>query len=190
MLIPQPDPFTITDLENTPDDGRRYEIEDGRLSVTPHPAPVHNWIADQLQHLLSDAAPPEEYVITSVGVRLNSDQQFRIPDVTVAALHPITAGPYYNVPEVLAVVEVVAPMTRLMDRITKPAVYAEAGIPCMWRVETDPFPGQLSNEQLPVIFVYRLTTAGAELVARLSAGTVGTAPLPFPVTFDPAVLVE
>lgn len=36
------------------------------------------------------------------------------------------------------VVEVVSPRSRKTDRFTKPAKYAEAGIPLMWRVELAP----------------------------------------------------
>jgi Uma2 family endonuclease len=39
--------------------------------------------------------------------------------------------------EVLLAVEIVSPTSVGMDRITKPAIYAGAGIPCYWRVETD-----------------------------------------------------
>ena len=40
--------------------------------------------------------------------------------------------------EVLLVVEVVSPGSTTMDRITKPRLYAHAGIPHYWRIETHP----------------------------------------------------
>lgn len=183
-------PFTVADLADTPDDGRRYEIQNGVLFVTPPPHVRHNSIADQLWALLRTAAPPDVFVYTASGVTLGSDEEFRIPDVIVTTVHHRDVSRYHDASQVLAAVEIVSPGSRTIDRVTKPAVYSAAGIPCLWRVETDRFPGQLPGEQLPVVFVYRLTSDGGELVARLSAGSVGTAPLPFPVAFDPATLLD
>src|ERR1044072_8348809 len=42
----------------------------------------------------------------------------------------------YLVTQGLAV-EIVSPTSQSMDRITKPALYARAGIPYYWRIETD-----------------------------------------------------
>ena len=44
---------------------------------------------------------------------------------------------HYLPTEVLLAVEIVSPGSLAMDRILKPALYAEAGIPYFWRVETD-----------------------------------------------------
>jgi Uma2 family endonuclease len=38
---------------------------------------------------------------------------------------------------VVLAVEIVSPTSQSMDRITKPALYAAAGIPFYWRIETD-----------------------------------------------------
>lgn len=183
-------PFTVADLADTPDDGQRYEIQDGVLVVTPPPSFDHNLVSDVVRDVLRGAAPEGLFVVTGVGVQLGSDQEFRIPDVVVSSGRPQAGGLYLAPDQVLAAVEVVSPESRTTDRTTKPEVYAAAGITCMWRVETDRFPGQLPGEQLPVVFVLRLGPAGNEVVARLSAGSVGTAPLPFPVAFDPATLLD
>ena len=34
-------PFTVADLDRIPDDGRRYELLDGALIVSPRPTTVH-----------------------------------------------------------------------------------------------------------------------------------------------------
>ncbi len=39
--------------------------------------------------------------------------------------------------DVLLVIEIVSPSSESTDRITKPALYAEAGIAAYWRVELD-----------------------------------------------------
>jgi hypothetical protein len=49
--------------------------------------------------------------------------------------------------DVSLVVEIVSPGSRTTDRLTKPALYARAGIASFWRVELD---------EGPAIFAYRL----------------------------------
>jgi hypothetical protein len=34
-------PFTVAELDRMPDDGRRYELLDGALAVSPRPTTVH-----------------------------------------------------------------------------------------------------------------------------------------------------
>jgi hypothetical protein len=40
-------PFTVSDLEGMPDDGRRYELIDGELLVSPAPAGHALLLADR-----------------------------------------------------------------------------------------------------------------------------------------------
>ncbi|HRI95124.1 MAG TPA: hypothetical protein PLZ93_05900 [Nocardioides sp.] len=49
--------FTRADWEATPDDGRRYELLDGAIIVTPAPGKPHQRMALRLGLLLDDAAP-------------------------------------------------------------------------------------------------------------------------------------
>lgn len=48
-------PFTVHDLEGMPDDGRRYELIDGQLLVSPVPGLRHQAIVYRLHRLLDDA---------------------------------------------------------------------------------------------------------------------------------------
>ena len=41
-------PFTVGDLDRMPDDGRRYELLDGALIVSPRPATIHQMVAFRL----------------------------------------------------------------------------------------------------------------------------------------------
>jgi Uma2 family endonuclease len=63
MSVSASTPFTVQDLEGMPDDGRRYELIDGELLVSPAPGLRHQRIAYQLYRLLDDACPAELYVI-------------------------------------------------------------------------------------------------------------------------------
>ncbi|WP_229052029.1 Uma2 family endonuclease [Aeromicrobium sp. Leaf350] len=51
-------PFTRADLESLPDDGRRYELLDGVLVVSPAPRVSHQIASARLFTMLQDAAAP------------------------------------------------------------------------------------------------------------------------------------
>ncbi|MGH2717740.1 MAG: Uma2 family endonuclease [Actinomycetota bacterium] len=75
--------------------------------------------------------------------------------------------------------EIVSPGSRITDRVTKPAVYAAAGISSFWRVEL---------EGGPAIFAYHL-----EQNRHVEAGSAGPGERlvltrPFEVSIDPADL--
>jgi Uma2 family endonuclease len=78
-------------------------------------------------------------------------------------------------------VEVVSPSTVSVDRVTKPALYAEAGIPVYIRIER-------AVPDAPVVYVYQLEGGTYRLQASAHAGQVLVLDKPFPVSFDPAVL--
>jgi Uma2 family endonuclease len=183
-------PFTVHDLFTMPDDGQRYEVQDGSLIVSPPPSGRHQVIADEIRALLKAAAPPGIHAVSGIAVRLGDDGTGRVPDVAVISTRPASLTGAAEPSEVLAAVEVVSPGSVTTDRILKPAIYAEAGIPCFWRVEPNRFAGQREDDSLPVVLVHRLVRDRYELVARLSAGTTGTVDLPYPVTFDPATLLD
>jgi Uma2 family endonuclease len=56
-------PFTVHDLETMPDDGRRYELIDGMLLVTPAPGWSHQEMSAALYVVLREACPPELRVL-------------------------------------------------------------------------------------------------------------------------------
>src|ERR1700733_10755755 len=57
---PKPgEPFTVDDLDRMPDDGRRYELIDGILIVSPVPAMPHQRVGFFLGMLLEEACPDD-----------------------------------------------------------------------------------------------------------------------------------
>ena len=183
-------PWTVQNLLDLPDDGQRYEVQDGALIMSPAPSFDHNYLADGLRAVLLATAPPGVRTVTNVAVRLESEWTGRVPDVLVTTAHPRGARRALEPHEVLAVVEVVSPSSTTTDRILKPSLYAAVGIPCFWRVELDRFPGQRPGEELPVILAHRLIGDRYELVHRAAAGTASTVPVPYPLTLDPAELLD
>ncbi|MGW4466569.1 Uma2 family endonuclease [Micromonospora sp. NPDC004704] len=127
--------WTTDDLDALPDDGHRRELLDGVLIMSPSPTAAHQTIAWRLAAAL-DVDCPDEYDVTQgVEVRINRRRSF-IPDVlvtTAAAAARRTAK--YEPHEVVLAVEIVSQGSQSMDRILKPALYAQAGIPFYWRIE-------------------------------------------------------
>jgi Uma2 family endonuclease len=56
-------PFTIAELDRMPDDGRRYELLDGVLVVSPRPTTVHQVAAYRVAAALGAACPAEWQVV-------------------------------------------------------------------------------------------------------------------------------
>src|SRR5438876_2862973 len=65
--------FTYRDYEELPNDGRRYEIHDGELCVTPAPSPQHQLISGVLFVILSrwlDRHPGGRFIYSPLDVIL------------------------------------------------------------------------------------------------------------------------
>ena len=174
-------PFNVDDLLEIPDDGFRYELFNGSLVVSPAPTPLHQDAIFALQMILHQAKPPHLKVLSTVNVRA-SDNDFYIPDlVVVPKVAARSAKLMFRPDDVLLAVEVVSPSTKATDRKLKSEAYAAAGIPAYWRVEPD---------QGPTLYVYGLDgDAYAEPTAYRS-GTRATLSEPYPVSFDPAELID
>jgi Uma2 family endonuclease len=129
--------WTTDDLDVLPEDGVRRELLDGVLLVSPSPSSVHQIIAARLMVALEQSCPREYVVTQSVEVRISPRRSF-IPDVLVVTDEAAQRVARHFAPhEVILAVEIVSPTSQSMDRITKPALYARAGIPYYWRIETD-----------------------------------------------------
>jgi Uma2 family endonuclease len=134
---PPPDGWTIDDLDRLAAGGRRRELIDGVVPVGPDPAPPHQAVVGLVAVQLREICPAEYEVSEGVEVRFSSRRCF-VPDVEVVLTGTPARRRSWSEPrEVVIAIEVVAPTSLVMDRITKPALYAAAGIPYYWRVETD-----------------------------------------------------
>src|SRR5258708_34457997 len=65
-------PFTVADLERTPDDGRRHELLDGTLVVSPRPAIGHQRVGFRLAYALEAACPDGLIVVPEPAVQVNT----------------------------------------------------------------------------------------------------------------------
>ena len=152
------------DLDALPDTDRRPELLDGVLLVPPSPSDAHQLLAGLLMTTLHRTRPREYAVTQGVEVRLSPRRSF-IPDVLVITTTARERRTNWFSPhEVVVAVEIVSPSTISIDRITKPALYAQAGIPYYWRVETNPDLVVHTYKIDPLAEVYRETGAFSEAI--------------------------
>jgi Uma2 family endonuclease len=131
------EPFTVEDLERMPDDGRRYELIDGMLIVSPAAGPPHQRVAFVLGLLLEEACPDDLVVF---GVPVNVRFSFRSalePDVVVARLADVEGARARLTSTPLLVAEVLSPDSVLRDLNLKKAAYERFGIQSYWVVDPD-----------------------------------------------------
>lgn len=131
-----PDGWTIDDLDSWPVSNVRYELTDGALTVSPSPSSVHQSVAARLLVRLEALAPADLVVTQAVEIRF-ARQLTRIPDVLVVRSDEPRRH-WFAPSEVLLAVEIESPGSHVEDRVTKPTIYAQHGIPAYWRIELDP----------------------------------------------------
>ncbi|ATY13620.1 Uma2 family endonuclease [Amycolatopsis sp. AA4] len=172
-------PMTVHDLEGMPQDGRRYELIDGVLLVTPAPGYRHQKIGYRLYHVLEEACPPEFDVLGAPFAVHVGDRMELQPDVLVGRSEDFTAKDL-PVPPVLAV-EILSPSTSIHDLNTKKAVYERLRVPSYWVI--DPAAPELTVFELDEDALY-------QQVAKAGGAEVFEARQPFPVRVVPKALVE
>lgn len=171
-------PLTVHDLEGTPDDGRRYELIDGVLVVSPAPGLRHQKIAYRLYGVLESACPPDFQVVGAPFAVHHGDKIELQPDVLVGRDEDFTEKDL-PVPPVLAV-EVLSPSTAIHDLNTKKAVYERLGTPSYWVID----PGD------PALTVFELDEDGHyQQVAKAAGDEVLEVERPFPVRIVPRELL-
>jgi Uma2 family endonuclease len=178
MSVGASNPFTVHDLEGMPDDGRRYELIDGELLVSPAPGLRHQTVGLRLYRLLDDACPDDLYVVAApFAVQTDVSNEVQ-PDVLVARFDELTDKNLPTAP-VLAV-EVLSPSGRLIDLNLKRAAYQRMGTPSYWVLDPD----------VPDLLVLELDADGRyEQVARVAGNEVFEAHLPFKVRIVPMELL-
>ncbi|HUN37787.1 MAG TPA: Uma2 family endonuclease [Trebonia sp.] len=171
-------PPTIDDLGRLPDDGYRYEIDEGLLVVSAAPANHHQVVSSRLHVFLGNACPPSMMVLATPGLAISA-VQFRVPDLVVVRGED-TESRYLERPPLL-VVEIASPSTERYDRSRKKEVYADFGIPDYWIVTPD--------REKPDVTVFQLSGRKYEQADYIVGEATLTTKRPFPVAFTPSALV-
>ncbi|MBG0813962.1 Uma2 family endonuclease [Planomonospora sp. ID82291] len=182
---PPPWGWTADDLDRLPPEGpngepdffKHVELIDGALVFMSPQKRFHQRMIRSLTEALGDQAPAQLTAVDQMDVKLGYRMR-PCPDVLVvdAAAAEDDERTYYTPDEVHLVVEVVSPESEERDRKTKPARYAEAGIPHLWRVE--------NSDGKPVVYTYELDPATRTYgLTGIHHGRL-TVPVPFPVDVD------
>src|SRR5438477_5609635 len=163
--------LTYRDYAALPDDGRRYQILDGELFVTPAPGTRHQIILMRLSaqlhahvtaHRLGLVLPAPADVILADTSIVQPDILFVATDrQAIVSARGIEGAPTLGV-------EILSPTTAEVDRRRKRDLYARYGVPYYWIVDAD----------ARAIEMYRLITGAYELLARPTGATM-TAAEPF-----------
>jgi Uma2 family endonuclease len=173
--------LTYEDFARLPDDGKRYELHEGELSVTPSPSPRHQLIIGNLHLLLAPHVrasgrgqiflSPFDCIMTNITV-VEPDLVYiddtRLPLLSERALEgsPTLA------------IEVLSPSSISIDRRRKLALYAAHDVTWYWIVDPE----------ARTIEAYRLEGGAYRLDATLQ-GTEPRALPPFPdLPLDPATV--
>lgn len=185
-LVEHTGPWTPGDVEALPDlgDHARFEVyEGGVLVVSPAPGVSHQRASYWLHRYLASAAAAaggDFDVLEAVNVVLPGGKLL-VPDIVVVAAEAADQATTRLAHDaVLAVVEIVSPSTKAIDRAIKPGMYAAAGIPTYWRVELDP----------PKIVVCSLSQGRYVTRTTLTAGTTRRITRPFALELDPAQMIR
>lgn len=129
------DAITVAELDRMPDDGRRYELLDGTLVVSPRPTTLHQRVGFRLGYALEAACPDGLVVVPEPAVQTSTHCEL-VPDIVVVREDEVGA-PKFTAPPLL-VVEVRSPRTALIDLNWKKATYEAFGVPSYWIVDPDP----------------------------------------------------
>jgi Uma2 family endonuclease len=172
------DLLTCDDLWAMPDDGRRRELIDGMLIVTPSPNRRHQRASFRLSVLLANACPPDLEMLPAPFDYKVSENTLLIPDLIVA--RKADYGPDRLERTPLLVVEIRSPSTGRYDEGTKRLAYEAAGVPSYWMVDPDE----------PRLTVLRLIDGTYQETDSVSGDDAYDATEPIPVRIVPADLVR
>ena len=158
--------MSFADVEQWPEDGRRYELYDGEVYVVPSPLPLHQVVSARLYDVLRDHArahggivlyAPLDIVLTEYDVVQPDLLFFTRERQDAINLRKVTR----HAPDLA--IEILSPSTASNDRGRKLKLLARHGVKEYWLVDPDGINIEvyaLSGEQ----FLLADTATGTEAV--------------------------
>jgi Uma2 family endonuclease len=132
--------LTYDDLQALPEDGKRYELFEGELHVSPSPGSPHQVVSANLNDVLRAHVRAR-----GIGIVLYAPLDCIFSDTTVlepdllyldpSRMHLLTKRGIEG-PPTLAV-EIISPSSPRIDRHRKAQLYARFGVPNYWIVDPD-----------------------------------------------------
>ena len=129
--------ISLDEWDAMPED-KNLELVDGVLHVVAAAIPSHQMAQNRLAYWLDEQLPPSLVAYDDVDVTIDSSNRptVRKPDITVVTAEAADRYPKrFDVEDVVLAVEIVSPGSERADRVTKPTLYAKAGIAHYWLVE-------------------------------------------------------
>ena len=169
--------WTYQDYAALPDDGKRYEIHDGELSLMAAPSPLHQMVLLDLATFLKAHVTARNLGLVMVApldvilTDMPSETTVLQPDIVYldhGRLEALRMRGVEGAPTL--VVEILSPSTALSDRTRKRELYARYGVPYLWFVDPD------TRE----LAAHALDSGEYRLVARVS----GSEPVDLPPFTD------
>lgn len=130
--------FTIHDLDAMPEDGNRYELLNGVITMAAAPTWKHQLVSRAIFRLIDRWVEEHslgDTLFAPVDVVLD-DENVLQPDIIFideAHLPSVRGGRVYGAPQLI--VEVLSPTSRNRDSVEKPMHYALAGAAEYWLVD-------------------------------------------------------
>ncbi|MCK2216683.1 Uma2 family endonuclease [Actinomadura sp. ATCC 31491] len=148
-IFPPARGYLAEDLDHLPDLPAHTELIDGSLVFVDPQRHFHHCVVHRLHIELEEFLPPGHEVIQEMSVKL-APRQRPEPDLFVVGPGAQIDGEVtcFEAGDVVLVAEVVSPDSEVRDRVRKPVLYAEAGIPHFWLIE------EVNGK--PVVFAYEL----------------------------------
>ncbi|HEY3563109.1 MAG TPA: Uma2 family endonuclease [Kribbella sp.] len=129
------DPYTLDYLDLAPADGRRREIVDGGLFVTPAPSRLHQRAVTRLGSRLLQVCPADlEVLVAPFDYRPTPERSLQ-PDVLVCS--PDDTDPHHARKPLALAVEVLSPSSKMLDLLLKRGVYEQAGVRSYWILDPE-----------------------------------------------------
>ena len=164
VVIPK---LTYEEFRRLPDDGKRYELIGGEVHLTPAPNTKHQFVVHNLDMALSPYVQKNklgEVWEAPLDVRLTEDTALQPDLVFVASTRVEIVREEFIAGAPDLVVEVLSASTAVHDRVTKLPIYAEAGVPEVWLIDSQAKTVEVLKLQGKKYFV-DATLAGDQVLA-------------------------
>jgi len=139
-MTTQAKPVTYDDYLSLPDDGKKYEIIDGELIMSPSPGTDHQKISIRLAHILFSHVSSKklgEVFEAPIDIVLSMTDVVQ-PDIVFISSERtdiITKKNIIAAPDL--VMEIISESTETLDRVTKKNLYERYGVREYWIVNPE-----------------------------------------------------
>jgi Uma2 family endonuclease len=176
--MPPAEAYTADDLDQIPDLPPHAELIDGSVVIVSPQKRLHMKTLRLFENKLTTLAPRDRFLVSrEMSVVLNAKQR---PEPDLIIIHADAEidddATWYPADAVVLAVEVVSPESETRDRLRKPQLYAEAGIPFFWRVE--------APEGKLVVYVHERDPATGTYVSLGVFRERLVLPVPFDIDID------